>query len=492
MNTNSAPTIDLNSLLEAAKNAPASERPRALQTLATFLATHDPFTVATIAEQVKAFGLCNKGDFMDAIRSAKTQLQTATGLSVKPTDDELAERWLAKHPHTAYGLGEFRRYKDGIWPELPLDDVKKEILEEIELAKDTGIKPTSRLLESVLEIARVKVSVPNVRWDNQVDFLPCQNGVLALSNRALLPHSPDWYFTTKLNYDYDPQADCPNFKRVLNEAIPDAAGFLEEFAGYALTPDTSHEIAVWLYGPPGSGRSSLLIGLQAMLGSRADVLGLRAIEQSQFGLTNLIGKTLMLSMEQPSTYLTATDTLNAIISGEAIVVNRKFRDPISIIPRAKLAWAMNELPRVKDPGNGLFRRIKVIQFPPLDESKKDPKVKEAIKTEGAGILNCALDGLDRLKRRGRFEVPTCVRAATDDFKLANDVPGMFVADKCILGPDSKTQAQLLYEAYRTWCLDNGHQPQSATSLADDWRRFGFERRETDGRRWWYGVGLRAK
>lgn len=492
MNTDYPRTTDITILLESARNAPASERPHALQALAKVLANHDPFTVASIAEQVKAFRLCNKGDFLEAVRAARIMIQASAGLSVKPTDDELADKWIAKHPLTAYGLGEFRRYEHGIWPVKAEIEVKKEILEELELAKDVGIKPTSRLLGSVGEVARVKVSLPGVEWDCTDEFLPCNNGVLAFSNRALLPHSPDWYFTAKLDYDYDPKVDCPSFKYALRSTVPEAANFLQEFTGYALTADTGFEIALWLFGPPGSGKSSIVLGLQAMLGSRAGTLGLRNIERSQFALTNVIGKTLIVSTEQPSMSLTATDILNTIISGESIEIDRKFRDPIQITPHAKMVWAMNELPQVKEPGNGLFRRIKVIQFPLLEESKRDPRLKESIKHEGAGILNWALDGLDRLSQRGHFEIPNCVRTATEGFQQSNDVPGIFIAQECLVGPDFKTQSSFLYNAYKIWCLHNGHKPQSITSVAEDWRRLGFSKYEANGRVWWRGVGLRAQ
>ena len=78
----------------------------------------------------------------------------------------------------------------------------------------------------------------------------------------------------------------------LKSTVPDAADFLQEFAGYALTTDTRFEIAVWLYGPAGSGKSTVLTGLQTMLGERAGILGLADIERSSFALANLPGKTL--------------------------------------------------------------------------------------------------------------------------------------------------------------------------------------------------------
>lgn len=143
--------------------------------------------------------------------------------------------------------------------------------------------------------------------------------------------------------------------------------------------------------------------------------------------------------------------LNAIISGELVHVDRKFREPVDIRPHAKIAWAMNDMPRVPDAGDGLFRRVKVIKFPKL-EADADPRVKETIETEGAGILNWALAGLARLRANHRFTIPPCVADATHDFQQTNDVPAVFVSECCRrrvvrgiqdLAPDQRPQAAIV-------------------------------------------------
>jgi putative DNA primase/helicase len=215
-----------------------------------------------------------------------------------------------------------------------------------------------------------------------------------------------------------------------------------------------------------------------MLGHRAGVLGLADLERSRFTLADLPGKTLVVASEQPSSYLASTNTLNAIISGEPLQVERKYRDPVTVIPRAKVCWAMNELPRVADANSGLFRRVKVVAFPELSEDQRDPEVKRLIETEGAGILNWALEGLHRLNERGHFEVPAGVQDATKQFRENNDVPRLFVEDRCVRAQNFEIQAARLYREYRFWCEENGHRPLSSTRVADDWRRLGFERERT--------------
>jgi putative DNA primase/helicase len=227
-----------------------------------------------------------------------------------------------------------------------------------------------------------------------------------------------------------------------------------------------------------------------MLGHRAGLLGLAEIERNRFALADLPGKTLVAASEQPSSYLASTNVLNAIISGEALQVERKYRDPVTVLPRCKIAWAMNELPRVADANSGLFRRVKVVKFPSLPANERDPEIKNDIEEEGAGILNWALEGLDRLRKRGRFEIPGEVEEATTQFREKNDVPALFVADRCVVEADAKEKASQLYSEYKHWCEDNGHRAQSSTRLSDDWIRIGFERYRAKGSTYYRGVRVR--
>jgi P4 family phage/plasmid primase-like protien len=432
------------------------------------------------------------GNGYHACEAAQVRTDTSAKKNTKkpvPTDDELRDRWLAKNPLTAYGMGEWRRYDSGLWSVVSEGIIRREIMDVLEAAKFEGVRPTHRLLNSVMELARWKVEKGPKLWDSDPDILVCKNGALHIPSKMLLPHEPGYYVTSGLAFNYDPTFKSPLWERVIKDCLGDAEEFVQEFAGLSLTIDTKFEIALWLTGYPGSGKSTVLTGFQAMLGARAGLLGLGDVERSRFALTNLPGKTLMVSTEQPEDFISTAYILNRIISGEPIEIDRKFRDPVTIIPRAKLAWAMNELPRVATGGVGLFRRVKVVELPVIPENKRDPTIKESIKELGAAVLNWALDGLERLRQRGHFELPDSVQEATANFKASNDIPAIFVNEKCITGLNFRTQGSLLYNAYHAWCIETGHKPLSSTTVAEDWKRLGFKKYKSDGRSFWRGLGL---
>jgi putative DNA primase/helicase len=361
----------------------------------------------------------------------------------------------------------------------------------LERAKAEGIKPSVFILNSVHELCRIESYVEDERWDGNPDIIVAENGAIHIPTGELLLHDPHHYATTRVPYAYDPEAVPERWQEFLVTTLDSAtARFLQEFAGCCLTTDTSLEKAVWLVGAPGGGKSTFLEGLTATLGVRAGVLGLAEIEKSRFSLAKLEGKTLVTAAEQPGGYISCHHILNAIISGEPVQIERKFKDPYDLTPRAKIAWAMNELPRIPSGAEGLFRRVEVIGFPSIAEEERDPTLKEDIKREGPGILNWALEGLQRLRRRGRFEVPEKITSATAEFQKTNDIPALFVEERCTTGEGLEVKSRELYSAYRMWCETTGHSPKAESRIGEDWKRLGFEYKRTKDKRIWIGVDLK--
>lgn len=408
-----------------------------------------------------------------------------------PKEPELRNRWLARwRDISAWGLGEWKRYAAGVWFTVKPDSIASEFSEILEAAEPEGINVNTRLLNSVMELARLKIWVSDTQWDNDPDILVCQNGTLHIPTKTLRQHSPQDHATYGLPFDYDPRARADTWQRVLNDTVPEAKEFIQEFAGYSLTTDTKFELAVWFFGPAGSGKSTIIEGLETMLGDRATVLTLANIERSRFALGNLQGKTLATATEQPGGFMQEGGLLNKIISGEKIEVERKFIQNYEIYPKVKILWAMNEMPRIPEAGSGIFRRIKIVEFQQIKENDRDPGIKEQVKLEGAGILNWALEGLERLKARGRFLIPASVADATNEYQRHNDIAALFVDECCILDPGRKVQAQTLYNHYKNWCTDNGNKPMSSVNLSKEWKRLGFTRQVLNGFRYYQGLDIK--
>ena len=74
------------------------------------------------------------------------------------------------------------------------------------------------LANDVVEFIRVDSPV---LWERPpLDVLNVKNGLLRLSDRVLLPHSPDHLSPVQLPVEFDPSATCPAIEKFVNEVFP--------------------------------------------------------------------------------------------------------------------------------------------------------------------------------------------------------------------------------------------------------------------------------
>jgi putative DNA primase/helicase len=408
----------------------------------------------------------------------------------KPNQIDLVNRYIAREPDVAYGVGSWRRYGRGVWSEIDVVEVEKGVLEVLKEAIPEGIQPSKVLLSSVVTLVRVEVQVPPHRWaDPERGIIVCQNGTLEIEGRNFREHRREDYALFSVAFDYDPDAKAKIWEEAFKERLGDSWDFLQEYAGYSLTTRTDLEASAFLVGPTGCGKSTFIEGLETVAGDQAGTLSLADIERSHYALSNIPGKTLLTATEAPNAYLKSTATLDTIVSGEMIQIEKKYQNPERVRPVAKILWAMNELPQIRNPNAGIFRRAQVVPFPAL-EKEVNPLVKKAIKQEGSGILNWALDGLDRLRAQRWFTISEEMREATDGFKAGNDIPKAFIEAECKTdNPERREPSGLLYQKYREWCLDNGYKPLAVNRIGLEWERLGIERVKINGKTHYKGVQL---
>jgi len=397
---------------------------------------------------------------------------------------EVRNRFIAKrNGDTCYGLGEWRRYSAGAWESIPELKIRHEI--QLLAAKIPKLQVTNGVVTSVTELVRQCLGVSDLLFDANPNVIVFADCVLDLQTWTTVPHSPLHYATSKLAFKYDPAARLDEWNRFLL-TLP-YADFMRRFAGYCMTSETRFETALWLWGPPGGGKSTYIEALCAMLGAKACVLGLSEIERSQFALAQLPGRTLAVSTELPGRLVRATHIINAVISGELIPVERKYLDPYVIRPHAKIIWGMNVLPSIGMEGIGMFRRILPIHFPAIPESDRDPALKEAILHSPMAVANWALEGLKEIQQTGLLGIPSDLIEARETYRQNNDLTLNFINESCERDENRRTKNSHLYHEYKTWTVKNGHRAVSIQNFKSDMDRLGFQSVRTHNILYWIGL-----
>jgi putative DNA primase/helicase len=332
------------------------------------------------------------------------------------------DKFLRLHRPICYTSGSWFKFNGVVWETVEDYTVRQWTQDIIDSDAGLNLSVNASTLRSIVELTKVKVSLPDSAMDDKHDLLTFTDCTLEISTRQKRLHAYQDHLTSAFSFPYDPQARSDVWEKFLDEVIPpDCHSFLQEYAGYCLTTDMAHELAVWLWGPQGCGKSTFIEGLRAALGPRVTSFSIHNLED-RFGLSHLKGKTLAISTETPAS-IKQVQLLNQLISGEGVMVDRKYEHPYELFNRAKFLWGMNEVPKT-DKVAGLDRRVVVIKFPPLLESKRDENIKRQIQMSGQAILNWMLEGLDRLSARGRFERPAesahvlrLVNMENDDFLI---------------------------------------------------------------------------
>jgi P4 family phage/plasmid primase-like protien len=238
-------------------------------------------------------------------------------------------------------------------------------------------------------------------------LINCANGILRVTadEAQLLQHDPEYLFTGQLAAQYDTQATANNFERVLQEALPDSKDLdlFRMFSGYLLHPDCRFEVALVCYGPGGTGKGTLISGIEAVVG--ADLCRHLSLEQICNLQTKLLAQ-LQYAAVNIATELNAIETVGGetfkqLVSGERVQADRKYLSDISLQTGCKFLFATNYLPRFQHGTDAELRRLRFLKFD-RKPAVVDVTLKSKIADERDGILLSMLDGLRQLLKANRF------------------------------------------------------------------------------------------
>lgn len=287
--------------------------------------------------------------------------------------------------------------------------------------------------------------------------VPVANGLLDVRTRRLHPHTPSYFNHFSLPYEYREDAPEPTrWLKFLRELWPEgddgdgSIDLLQEWFGYVLSGDTRHQKIMLMVGPRRSGKGTILRVLTALLGQYNVANPTVSKLSGQFGLESLIGKPLAAIGDARFVGKDVGIVVERLltISGEdPIDVERKHRDAWNGRLPTRFMILSNEMPRHADASAALASRFLILQTANSFLGKEDPDLFVNLREELAGILVWALDGLDRLTERRRFNPPPSSDDATYDLERQASPVTLFVEDECDLGPNHEILPLDLYAGY---------------------------------------------
>ena len=311
----------------------------------------------------------------------------------------------------------------------------------------------------------------NEQLDRDDYLLNVQNGTLDLSDSepVFLTHNPDMLLSKICNAEYEPAADCQEWKKFLSEIMKGDAEkitYLQKIAGLSLTGNTQEETCFILYGSTTrNGKSTFCETLIYLLGDysltmRPETLAVKQnldSRQASGDIARLAGCRFCNASEPPKRMLFDTALLKSLLGRDSITARHLHQREFSFIPKFKLMINTNYLPTITDDTVFSSGRINVISFDRhFEPHEQDKTLKQKLRSgkELSGILNWCIEGL-RLYRKEGLKQPQAVQIATDTYRRDSDKVGNFI-NECLTKADKNCKAKDCYEAYVKWCDDNGY------------------------------------
>lgn len=307
-------------------------------------------------------------------------------------------------------------------------------------------------------------------------MVACDNGLLHVGTRRLLPATPAFYNQVAVPFAYQANPDAPaRWLRFLSELWPedpDSIAALQEYFGYVLSGRTDLHKILLLVGPTRSGKGTIARVLTELIGAGNVAGPTLASLGTNFGLSPLLGKSLAVVSDARlggANVHQVVERLLSVSGEDRLTVDRKYREPWTGKLPARFLLLSNELPRFGDSSGAIAARFVVLAMTRSFLGRENTRLTAELLTELPGILGWALDGLDALAGRGAFTEPA---ASVDAIIALQDLVSpvaAFVRDRCDIRPDAEVAVADLFVQWRLWCEDNGNRSGSRQTFGRDLR-----------------------
>lgn len=315
-----------------------------------------------------------------------------------------------------------------------------------------------------------------------------KNGVYDVIKDELLPFSDKFVITNKIDYNYNPHAKSELVDNTLDKlSCNDAAirALLEEAIGYCFYRRNELGKAFILVGDgsiergASNGKSTFLDMVKTLLGedniSSLDLADL----SKRFQNAELFGKLANIGDDIDDAYIPSSAVFKKLVTGERIMVERKGERPFEFNNYGKLLFSANEIPKIKDRGGAIQRRLVIIPFL-AHFSKNDPDFRPYIKYELREeenieyLIQLAINGLRRVLQNQEFTESDKVKVQLDEFEETNNPIVAFFNDNPDLQIENQTNASI-YSVYVEYCMANGHHAMSKIAFSKEvLKRFNCE------------------
>lgn len=332
---------------------------------------------------------------------------------------------LGRGGEVRYDTGYFWQWNGSCFQKLDDDRMMEAAMVEV---KGNVLSRRFSDYAAIVNVMRVLARAPLVEvMEAGVNFA---NGYLD-TNGELHDHSPKWGATFTMPFNYVPQraTECHKWLEYLETTWGDDADYgakvaalQEAFAATMFGLGASYQRAILLFGKAGSGKSQALEVLREMMPEDAVCQVPPHMWREKYSIADMVNRTLNVCGELPESKAIDGAVFKEVIDGTIQQVERKFKDPFAMKPKASHWFGSNFIPKSRDTSRGFNRRWLILEFNrivPEEEMIRD-YAKVLVADEREAIAAWAVLGLKRLLENRDYTKPASHEQRVEQMLLANN------------------------------------------------------------------------
>lgn len=320
-------------------------------------------------------------------------------------------------------------------------------------------------VKEVIDILSAKA--PKCRRSDNPDLIAVNNGIFDYKKKELIPFTPDIVFTSKSRVNYNPNAvnpiiyndtdgtnwDVESWMSDLSNN-PEIVKLLWQVLSAIIRPNVPWNKVVCMYSEKGNnGKGTLCKLMRNLCGDGNSAAIPFASFADRFMLEQLTHVSAIIADENPTKAFTKeVASLKAIITGDGLSIDRKFKEPITMRFKGLMVQCINDLPKFGDKTESLYRRLLFIPFDKCFTGYERKYIKndylnrkEVLEYVLYKVLNSSFY---------EFDEPLECSLLLEEYKIFSDPIKTFIDEilpklKWPLVPN-----EFLYDLYKAWFKEN--------------------------------------
>lgn len=308
---------------------------------------------------------------------------------------------------------------------------------------------------------RTVAAIPD-QWDQQLMYLGVPGGVIDLVTGQMVEPDKLQYITKRTAVA--PKHGIPTQWLTFLERVCDydksLVSYLQRFAGYCLTGDTSEHAFAFLYGTGANGKTTFVQTLLGIMGEYSMTASMETFSESHSErhsteIARLRGARLVITEETSTGSRWNEGRIKRLTGGGRIAARFMRQDDFEFEPRFKLLIAGNHKPSLRA-DEAMKRRVHLIPFiVTIPEAERDRELGDKLKSEWPQIFAWMLDGCAEWRRIG-LSATARIKEASAAYIESNDTLGAWLEDRTEpMANGEITDGKMLYNDFARWCEEQG-------------------------------------